>query len=190
MAKAQLGIIAPPKACQVCGAPAELTQIQVIDSRNEKRVGAFSQFGDQVGRNRRLELKPGYRFDGWIVRCFNCIGKPHTDAPIPEPRPMARREDPVSSHEAARAMIHSGQLSIHLSEARRLVAAHPGSTYRELYRKHLEHTGQSALFENPPALMRRLSEVAEKGQPRQCSVSGRIVTTWWLGTENSKEVAA
>lgn len=95
---------------------------------------------------------------------------------------MARRTDPRTSHRAAASLVGSGAHGNQKLVALRLVKKYPGSTYRFLYAKHLNEcrrAGNELIFEDPVALMRRLSEVAVKRGTEYCPVSARQVSKWY-----------
>lgn len=97
-------------------------------------------------------------------------------------RRMARRTDPISSHDAALARVALGQLGRLQREAARLVEKFPGSTYRQLFERHLadcRRRRRGPLFPDPPSLMRRLCEVATHRGTIHCPISGRMVSQWW-----------
>jgi hypothetical protein len=96
---------------------------------------------------------------------------------------MARLKDPMTSHKAARDLVGSGAHGNQKLVALRLVKKYPGSTYRFLYAKHqaeCRRAGNELIFEDPVALMRRLSEIAIRRGTVYCPVSDRQVSQWWV----------
>jgi hypothetical protein len=88
--------------------------------------------------------------------------------------PIARRNDPLSSHLAAREVIHDGTRNKQASIILDLVRRYPGKTSLELSQvcdldryqiacrlSDLEHAGE-----------------VEKGRIRICEVAGRMAVTW------------
>lgn len=94
----------------------------------------------------------------------------------------ARRTDPMSSHGAARDLFDTGIQGKQQLAASRLVQQHPGQSYLRLYEIHAQDSnrpGGELVFKNAVALMRRLSEVARRGDPAYCRIADRKVLTWW-----------
>lgn len=94
----------------------------------------------------------------------------------------ARRTDPGSSHAAIRDLFESGAQGEQQLAAQALVREYPGRSYLRLHEIHLqasERPGGKLVFRDPPALMRRLGEVAVKGTPAFCTIANRKVSTWW-----------
>ena len=94
----------------------------------------------------------------------------------------ARRTDPLSSHGAIRDLFETGGQGEQQLAARHLVQSHPGRSYLRLHEIHLEESerpGARLVFKDPPALMRRLGEVAVKGTPAYCAIANRKISTWW-----------
>jgi len=90
--------------------------------------------------------------------------------------PLTRFSDPSSSHLAASEQIASGRQNDHARAVLAVILDQPGLTYREIARRlpHLE----------PVEVMRRLNDLthcglAERGEQRECSQSGRKALTWW-----------
>lgn len=99
-------------------------------------------------------------------------------------KPMARRTDPSTSHEAAAIVRATGLQLTQQEVTAALLEDYPGKTYRELYALHeagCDAAGVPGVFENAVGLMRRLNEVAHKGDKRICTVSGRRSVTWYGG---------
>lgn len=93
---------------------------------------------------------------------------------LPDARPLARRTDPVTSHEAAREI--AGSVAALETWAAECVASAPGLTQREL--------GARFCPDDLRRIGRRLSECARKGlikrgPVRKCSITGRSAETWW-----------
>jgi hypothetical protein len=94
----------------------------------------------------------------------------------------ARRTDPPSSHGAIRDLFDTGRQGEQHVAARHLVEQNPGKSYLRLHEIHVqesERPGGRLIFKNPPALMRRLGEVAVKGTPAYCSIADRKISSWW-----------
>lgn len=91
-------------------------------------------------------------------------------------KPMARRTDPSTSHEAAAVLRNTGMHVTQQDVAAALVSSYPGKTYRELWERYEQR--DSGVFENSVGLMRRLGEVATKAEKRICTISGRRAVTW------------
>ena len=95
----------------------------------------------------------------------------------PEPNPahaLARRENPETSKQAARAIAPS--LGTLQARVLALVKAAPGSTGSEL--------AHGAGDGDPRHVNRRLGELAaageiRRGEARACKRTGRSATTWW-----------
>lgn len=91
-----------------------------------------------------------------------------------EPRKLARRTDPPTSHEAAQEVCRSGRAQAHAAIVLAIVQAHPGLTYREI----ATHCELDAV-----EVMRRLNDLeradrVEKGPIRQCSSNHHRMATW------------
>lgn len=101
-----------------------------------------------------------------------------------EARPLVRRSDPDTSHEAARRVTRSGTRADHLSRVVAAVKAHAGKTSAEL-------ALLTGLERHEAA--RRTSDgeregLLRKGPARKCSVSGRAAVTWHPAlTESQRE---
>lgn len=65
----------------------------------------------------------------WFARWLDCAVSPQPSLAL---TPMARRDDPVSSHVAASRLEESGKLEAAREEALALVRRHPHRTSREL----------------------------------------------------------
>lgn len=94
----------------------------------------------------------------------------------------ARRTDPPSSHGAIRDLFESGAQGEQQLAAQRLVQQNPGRSYLRLHEIHAQASelpGGKLVFKDPPALMRRLGEVAVKGVPAFCVIANRKISTWW-----------
>jgi len=89
--------------------------------------------------------------------------------------PAARNSDPVTSHLAAEEITASGKRAHQQHQAVAAVRANPGCTSFELALKcDLDRY----------MLARRLPEVVlaglvRKGEPKHCSVTGRLALSWW-----------
>lgn len=91
-------------------------------------------------------------------------------------QPVARRTDPETSHQAARAITQSGKREGQLLAVIALVRQYPGKTSLELAR--CGHTLDRY------QLARRLPELEKagkvrKGSPKKCGVSEQQAHTWW-----------
>lgn len=96
-----------------------------------------------------------------------------------EPRRLARKTDPSTSHEAARDLVSSGTLSRRINLALSVLVAHPGSTARELDR-HANVTDG--------AVRKRLNDLrkhrlAETRGSRLCEVTGKTAQLWYPTTQ-------
>lgn len=94
----------------------------------------------------------------------------------------ARRTDPPSSHGAIRDLFESGAQGEQQLAALHLVRRYPGRSYLRLHEIHAldaDRAGGKLVFKDPPALMRRLGEIAVKGTPDYCSIANRKISTWW-----------
>ena len=63
-----------PRKCH-CGQPAAVVRIEVTDSEGQRRLGAFSEFGQVIGRNNtaRRILRDGFHFSRWVALCMDCF---------------------------------------------------------------------------------------------------------------------
>jgi hypothetical protein len=99
--------------------------------------------------------------------------------------PIAHRNDPASSHEAADAIDRSGARGTHCAVVLDAVKAHPGLTSAEL----VEHVPGLDLTET----RRRLTDLKRaalivREKPRVCSISRRKVETWRAVERRVREV--
>lgn len=90
-------------------------------------------------------------------------------------RKLARRDDPSSSHQAARRMVTSGARDSHMLCVVAAIRRAPGHTSAELAKL----TGMER-----HEVARRTADaehdgLAYKGGQRTCDVSGRAAVTWW-----------
>jgi hypothetical protein len=99
--------------------------------------------------------------------------------------PRAARNDPTTSHIAAREVRDSGQLNIQQSAVGTFVRMHPGKTSAELARLYAQRKG-GTWQQYRPMFGRRLGELASdiaavlrRGEKRNCDVTGRLCETWW-----------
>ncbi len=95
---------------------------------------------------------------------------------------LARRTDPTSSHGAIRDLFDTGAQGRQQIAASHLVQSNPGQSYLRLYEIHAAESqkpGGELVFKDPPALMRRLNEVATRGALAYCRIADRKVLTWW-----------
>lgn len=96
--------------------------------------------------------------------------------------PVSRATDPVTSHEAEKAVTESGQRSRHAEIVLAVVRKHPqGLTYVELW--HACTKDEQADLGDAIELMRRLNDLVKrgdvaKGDIRMCAVKGSKMTTW------------
>lgn len=91
-------------------------------------------------------------------------------------RRMSRRSDPVTSHDAAAAVVASGTRDSHYGLILAALAAEPGMTSDEIARR-------AGLDRHAAA--RRLPELADFGRVRRGAVrrsrlTGKGGVTWWL----------
>lgn len=94
----------------------------------------------------------------------------------PQPRnPIARTDDPETSHRAAEAVISSGKRDRQASEVLRLLRIHPGVTSAELAQR--TYVGRYVTARRLPEL-ERLGRV-KRGAPRACATTGKSAVTWW-----------
>lgn len=92
--------------------------------------------------------------------------------------PMARRADPVTSHEAAGRMIDSGRLAEHERVALALVRLHPGRTGSELDK--LASADKRQISKRLAGLAKK--QLVRRGageEIRTCEVNGNRCVTWW-----------
>lgn len=96
---------------------------------------------------------------------------------------LARKSDPITSHQAAALYVASGAHATHKQIVYAFVSEYPGKTAREL-QKIIEEC--CATSDNDKAvldyhtIMRRLNDVAIKRDPRICTVlPGKAVSTWY-----------
>ena len=99
--------------------------------------------------------------------------------------PIARANDPESSHRAANEITASGRRGQQIAQTIAAVRAFPGRTSQEL----CEKTGIDRY-----TLARRLPEAVTagaicKGQQRACSVTGKLALTWFP-VDSGMKVAA
>ena len=88
---------------------------------------------------------------------------------------LARRTDPITSHQAAHHVEASGKANSQRQRCIRDVRQHPGATAGEIAsRVNIDrHTASKRLPELVTAgLLRR-------GSPRRCQCHGTNMTTWW-----------
>lgn len=89
--------------------------------------------------------------------------------------PAARSTDPQSSHDAADAHTGSGARQRHIEIVVAQVRAFEGLTSAEIaVRTGLER--HEAARRLPDA---EKAGAVRKGMPRKCSISNKLVTTWW-----------
>ena len=87
----------------------------------------------------------------------------------------ARNTDPITSHMAAAAVVHSDQIAAQRIQMYELVSEYQGRTSMEL--------AELCEFDRYQ-LARRLPELREKGRVesrgmRKCRITGREAMTWW-----------
>lgn len=95
---------------------------------------------------------------------------------------LARRTDPASSHGAIRDLFETGTQGRQQLAAMDLVRRYPGKSYLALHAIHAQESalpGNALVFKDPAALMRRLNDVARRGELAHCDLAGRKVLTWW-----------
>jgi hypothetical protein len=95
---------------------------------------------------------------------------------------LARHTDPMSSHGAIRDLFDTGAQGRQQLAASHLVQSNPGQSYLRLYEIHAaqsQQPGGELVFKTAVALMRRLNEVAHRGDPAYCRIANRKILTWW-----------
>jgi hypothetical protein len=94
----------------------------------------------------------------------------------------ARKKDPSSSHGAVRDLFDTGIGGRQQLAASRLVQENPGLSYLKLFEIHQEQSkraGNELVFRTAVALMRRLSEVASRGELKFCAIANRKILSWY-----------
>ncbi len=99
--------------------------------------------------------------------------------------PIARANDPESSHRAAAEITASGRRQQQIAMVINMVRKFPGMTSMEL-------AGMTG--EDRYVIARRLPEAVTagaivKGQQRACSVTGKLALTWWAVDPGMKAAA-
>ena len=87
--------------------------------------------------------------------------------------PIARRRDPVTSHESAREITRSGRRARQQHAVLTLVRQHPGHTSHELSRYGID---RYTLARRLPEL--RAAGLVVSGEVRECTVTGKRALTW------------
>ena len=76
MSAAEKWALAPaPRKCDLCEAPADQILLRVVrHADGETLTGPASSFCRKSvrGDKRLLHMRKGYRFDAWVVRCWDC----------------------------------------------------------------------------------------------------------------------
>lgn len=85
----------------------------------------------------------------------------------------ARRMDPRTSHEAAHAVVESGKVASQRQRILDDLSLHDGATAGEIEQRLGFHAHKRCAPLERDGLVRR-------GPPRDCSVTGMRVFTWWL----------
>ncbi len=103
------------------------------------------------------------------------VQQPTLFGPPPLP-PASRRTDPATSHAAEREVSRSGRRLTQLQAVLADVRSHPGATAGEIARR----TGIDR-----STVSKRTADLAnqgriDRGQPRECAVHRRQMTTWWV----------
>lgn len=93
----------------------------------------------------------------------------------PEPRELARRSDPGTSHEAAAEHVASGNNAAQRLAVLQWVRFAPGRTSDEL--AHLMGVSRHVTGRRLPDLERQ--GLVRRGEPRVSKVGGRRGLTWW-----------
>lgn len=96
--------------------------------------------------------------------------------------PMARRDDPETSHNAADRQ--AGKLSERRAEVLQLVRERPGRTSGELARLLFARNQTLGIRQCAETPHKRLPELVKlgyvrRGEPRECTDSGYRAATWW-----------
>ncbi len=89
--------------------------------------------------------------------------------------PIARTSDPISSHLAAKEITASGKRTQQQAQAVAAVRAWPGCTSFELAMK--TDIDRYVLARRLPEVV--LAGLVQKGDPKHCTVTGRLALTWW-----------
>ena len=99
--------------------------------------------------------------------------------------PRAARNDPVTSHIAAKRIKSSGVLAIQLSTVSEFVKLYPGRTSAELAQLYAQRKGgtwqehRAKFGRRLPDLAHELDGRARRGEQRECKVTGSQSLTWW-----------
>lgn len=99
--------------------------------------------------------------------------------------PIARRSDPVTSHEAAKDITASGQRSAMIGLALDVLKRFPGRTAKELER---EAGGEDG------SIRKRLNDLRHDGRavavivPPKCSITGRSAQRWYLSDQTPLDI--
>lgn len=99
--------------------------------------------------------------------------------PTPTLFPIARRTDPPTSHQAARALTQSGKLARHAAIALDLVIRYPDKTSSEL--EALAGFGRDGVVRKRLATLRQQGLIVN-GPARKCSISGSNCMVWRVAT--------
>jgi len=91
--------------------------------------------------------------------------------------PIARKTDPVSSHEAAAEVTASGARATQQAEVLRGVKEYPGRTSKEL--AHLIGCDRYLVARRLPELARK--GLVQRGHMVTCKIGGRKAVTWFKG---------
>jgi hypothetical protein len=91
---------------------------------------------------------------------------------------LARPEHPVTSHQAAAEVVEDGTVGRMCEIARSLLRSHPGRTAAEL--EQLSGYGDGKVRKRLNDL--RQEGHAKNGEPKRCSVTGKMAQTWYEST--------
>ncbi len=92
--------------------------------------------------------------------------------------PVARRDDPVTSKQAAREVTRDGTRTRQANEVYVLVVRYPGMTARE-YDKIAGFTREVSHKRLPELEKEKNGALIKRGFSRTCSLSGKKAITWW-----------
>lgn len=90
--------------------------------------------------------------------------------------PIARRHDPVTSHEAAEKVTKSGSRATQQHAVLELVKSRPGNTSAELA-VWGSNLGRHVIARRLPEL--REAGLVRNGEPTRCDVTGNRALSWW-----------
>lgn len=90
--------------------------------------------------------------------------------------PIARRDDPTTSHLAAADITRSGKRAVQQATVLALVEEHPGRTSAELAARS-NRIDRWAAARRLPEL--RAAGLVQNGPPKACAVTGKQALTWF-----------